>query len=243
MRPQCGDGRVLACARRHLGGQVIDTVIRHGSRVDLPPSAMGSHRVSMIQLPLQARLMPCIGSPTCQPIAPSATSRAVDLAVIVELAETDDLRAPCATNPRTNPVFLHARTSTAALEEVAPPVRLPAPSPGLRPRATRRLRALHLGLHLFRGHSIAYETSRNIATSRPTPRCHVFPEIRRSLTLGCSSPTGPTWWPLRCYAHAASSHRPERVATAPLRRKAPYGNVLDGLHLGHGMGLPSHSWS
>ncbi len=182
MRPLRGGGRVLACARRHLGGQVIDTVIRNGSRVDLPPSAMGSHRVSMIQLPLQARLMPCIGSPTCQPIAPSATSRAVDLAVIVELAETDDLRAPCATNPRTNPVFLHARTSTAALEEVAPPVRLPAPSPGLRPRATRRLRALHLGLHLFRGHSIAYETSRNIATSRPTPRCHVFPEIRRSLT-------------------------------------------------------------
>ena len=102
--------------------------------------------------------------------------------MIVELAETDDLRAPCATNPRTNPVFLHARTSTAALAEVAPPVRLRAPSPGLRPRATRRLRALHLGLHLFRGHPIAYETSLNIATSRLTPRCDVSSEIGRSLT-------------------------------------------------------------
>ena len=34
---------------------------------------------------------------------------------------------------------------------VAPPVRARAASPGLRPRAARRLRALHLGLHLFRG--------------------------------------------------------------------------------------------
>jgi hypothetical protein len=229
MRSQGGGGRILACARRHLGGQVIDTVIRHGSRVDLPPSAMGSHRVSMIQLPLQARLMPCIGSPTCQPIAPSATSRAVDLAVIVELAETDDLRAPCATNPRTNPVFLHARTSTAALEEVAPPVRLPAPSPGLRPRATRRLRALHLGLHLFRGHSIAYETSRNIATSRPTPRCHVFPEIRRSLTA---------WAPRR------ADIRPtlEQVANGEQeqRIREPTRGALGGLWLADGNLVAAH---
>jgi hypothetical protein len=140
MRLHRGGGRVVAHARRHLGGQVSDTVIRHRPRFDLPPAAMGSHRVSMIKLPLQARLMPCIGSPTCQPIAHSATSRTVDLAVIVELAETDDRQAPCATNPRTNPVFLHARTSTAALAEVAPPVPLRAPSPGQRPRATRRLR-------------------------------------------------------------------------------------------------------
>jgi len=146
---------------------------------------LSDRRWELWALPLQARLMPCIGSPTCQPITHSATSRTVDLAVIVELAKTDDHQAPGATNSRTNPVFLNARTSTAALEEVAPPVRPRAPSPSPRPRATRRLRALHLGLHLFRGHPIAYVTSRIIATSRPTPRCDVSSESRRSLRHEC----------------------------------------------------------
>ena len=55
---------------------------------------------------------------------------AVDLPAVVERAEVDDKPAPRAGNPYERLDTIHARTPTAALIEVAPPVRLRAPSPG-----------------------------------------------------------------------------------------------------------------
>ena len=76
-----------------------------------------------------------------------------------QLFELEDHPASRARNRDQNAVGPHEPTSMAALIEVAPPARARAPSPGLRPRATRRLRALHLGLHLFRGHRSLRDTA------------------------------------------------------------------------------------
>jgi hypothetical protein len=95
------------------------------------------------QAPLIARLSFALRNALAAPAA-------IDLSPVIGLAERDDLRASGAANPHEN-LDLHVRTSSAALIEVAPPVRSLAPSPGQRPRATRRLRALHRGLHPFRG--------------------------------------------------------------------------------------------
>lgn len=149
MRPHHGGGRVVAHARHRLGGQVAGTGIRHGRGSTAPSIAMAPHRVTMIEPSFRARLMPRVRRPAGPTVASGA---AVDLASIVALADVEDHRAPRARNRDQNANRLHARTSMAALIEVAPPARSRAPSPGLRPRATRRLRALHLGLHLFRGH-------------------------------------------------------------------------------------------
>jgi hypothetical protein len=149
MRLHCGGGRVVAWARRSLGGQAIGTEFCHRSCRGSHSLATRAHGIAMIISPPRGCLMPRLRQPA--PLTRAALA-AVDLPAVVERAEVDHEPAPRAGNPYENLDTIHARTPTAALIEVAPPVRLRAPSPGLRPRATRRLRALHLGLHLFRGH-------------------------------------------------------------------------------------------
>ena len=80
-------------------------------------------------------------SPTTAPLAP------VYMPAVVGLADVKDPCAPSTTNRYQHRHFFHERTSDAALREVALVGRSRAPCPRLRPRATRRLRALHLGLH------------------------------------------------------------------------------------------------
>jgi hypothetical protein len=55
--------------------------------------------------------------------SPLAAPAAIDLPPVVGPAERDDLRASGAANPHEN-LHLHARTSMAALIEVAPPAAL-----------------------------------------------------------------------------------------------------------------------
>jgi hypothetical protein len=152
MRPHHGGGRVVAHARHRLGGQVAGTGIRHRRGSTAPSIAMAPHRVTMIEPSFRARLMPRVRRPAGPAVASVA---AVDLASIVALADVEDHRAPRARNRDQNANRLHARTSMAALIEVAPPARSRAPSPGLRPRATRRLRALTPGPSSISRSSIA----------------------------------------------------------------------------------------
>ena len=149
MRLHRGGGRVDAHARRGLGGQVIGTGIRHRRREGPTTTAMVAHRVTMIEPTLLARLM----SRICRTARiTTALLAAVDLPAILGLADVEHGRALRTTNRDQDlDGIIHARAPMAALLEVAPHVRLRALSPGQRPRATRRLRALHLGLQLFCG--------------------------------------------------------------------------------------------
>ena len=152
MRLHRGGGRVVAHARRSLGGQVIGTGIHHDFRwhhrctlaspvVDIAGCVVEATAFA----PLMTRLRLALG------ISPTRVV-AVLLSAIVGLAEVDDPRAARAANTHKNLDFIHARTATAALMELAPPVRLRAPSPGQRPRATRRLRGSTPGPSSIRGH-------------------------------------------------------------------------------------------
>jgi len=180
MRLHGGGGSVVAYARRTLGGQAIGTEFCHRSCRGSHSLATRAHGIAMILSPPRGCLMPRLRPPA--PL-PHAALAAVDLPVVVERAEVDDEPAPRAGNPYEHLDIIHVRTETAALMKVAPPVRLRAPSPGQRPRATRRPRALHLGLHPFRRRRIAYAMSRAEATSRTTPRCAEFSGSPRSFTM------------------------------------------------------------
>jgi hypothetical protein len=155
MRLLDGGGRGVACARRHLGGKLIGTLIRHSPRCEPPSRPIRSHRIAVIELTLRARLMSRVGRPSGQTVADLTTARAVDLAVIVDLAEVKDPPAPRATNLRKS----HARTSATVLAELAPPVRPRAPSHGQRPRATRRPGLVTWAFIYFAVEQIAYATS------------------------------------------------------------------------------------
>ena len=113
---------------------------------------------------------------------PATAVVAVDLAAVVGLAEVEEPAAASAANSHQNIDKLHAPTMTAALMKFAPPVRLEAPSPRQRPRATRRLRDANPGPSSFAVEVIDYETTRAVATSRWRPRCNVSSGSRRSLT-------------------------------------------------------------
>jgi hypothetical protein len=144
MHLHSGGGCVVARARPSLLGQLVGTGIRH-RRAGQPSScSMVPHRVAMIEATLPARLMPGVRRTTCIALARLAS---VDLTAILGLAHVENDAAPPAANRDQNAILVHARTSTAAHKELAPPSRLQAPSPGQRPRATRRLREPTLGLH------------------------------------------------------------------------------------------------
>ena len=180
-----GGGRVVARARHGLRDQLPGTGIRHDlHRLDrcMPTSAVVHVPSRVVETtfaaPLIARLRLSSRSALEAPAA-------IDLSAVIGLAEHDDLRASGAANPHENLDF-HARTSSAVLIEVAPPVRSRAPSPGQRPRATRRLRILLLGLHPFRGpRSPTSPRPTSPLLGWPTPRCTVSYGSWRSLT---------TWW-------------------------------------------------
>jgi hypothetical protein len=148
----------------------------------------------MVEPSFRARLMPRVRRPAGLAVASFA---AVDLPSIVVLADVEDHGAPRATNRDQNADGLHARTSMPALIEVAPPARSRAPSPGQRPRATRRLRALHLGLHLFRGLRSLREA---------VAGCHFSADgsMRRFLRISATVKT-------RSSSNARSARRSERI--------------------------------
>ena len=98
-----------------------------------------------------ARLRPT-PSPSAAPLAP------VDVPSIVGLADVEDRSAPSTAKRDEHTAFSHERTSNAALRELARNGRSRAPCPRLRPRATRRLRALHLGLHPLAVGRVPYGT-------------------------------------------------------------------------------------
>jgi hypothetical protein len=150
MRLHHGGGRIVASARRSLGGQVIGTAIRHELRwhhrctLAIPACLIAVRMVpATVSGPLMSRLRNARRLPATAVVA-------VDLAAVIGLAEVEELAAAGAANPHENVDKLHAPTVTAALMKFAPPVRLEAPSPRQRPRATRRLRGRTLGLHLSR---------------------------------------------------------------------------------------------
>jgi hypothetical protein len=146
MRLQDGGGRGVACARRHLGGHLIGTVIRHSRRGEPPPLPVCPHRIPVIELAFLTRLMSRVGRATRQSVADSTTGRTVDLAVIVDLAEMEHLRAPRATNLRESHAHLRDRARRSC------PARPPSGT-FARSASTRdtKARARDLGLHLFRG--------------------------------------------------------------------------------------------
>src|ERR1019366_4307065 len=151
MCPRRGGGRVVAHARSRLGGQVIGTGIRH----DFQASAVVGVARRVVETTFSAPLMARFRLTHRVSLTAFA---AVDLAVVIRLAEVDALRAARTTNPHKN-IDIQAPTATAALMEVAPPERPRAPSPCQRPRATRRLRAPNPGPSSFAAVTIAYAMS------------------------------------------------------------------------------------
>ena len=160
MRLHRGGGRVVAHARRGLGGQAIGTGIRHRQRERPASLAMGAHRVSMVQLTLRARLMPRIRR-TAR--LTSALLAAVDLSAIIELADVEDRCAPRATNRDQHLVDIHASTATAALMKVAPPVRLRAPFPRSASTRDTKAQGSYPWAFIFRGRE---DPLRDVATRR-----------------------------------------------------------------------------
>ena len=160
----CEERRVVTRARQSLGGQVIGTGIRH-ARHEAPPLTIASHRIAMIETAFRTCLVACASCSTRILLTAPAP---VDLASILCLAEKKDDAASCTSNFDQNG-SIHARTLEPALKDVDPLGRFQAPSPALRPRATRRLRSLHLGLHLFRGTSSTTRTREMTPLSRYVP--------------------------------------------------------------------------
>ena len=163
MRIHRGGGRVIAHARRDLGGQVIAAEFRHAFHLRkrcAPASAVvhiaGRVVEATVPTPLMARLRRARSTLLTR-------LAAVDVSAVVGLTEIDDGRAARATNPHENLDIAHARTTAAALMEVARPCALGHLPPGQRSRATRRLRALFLGLHLSRSRRSLRD---------PASRCH-----------------------------------------------------------------------
>ena len=145
-----GGGCVVAHARHGLRHQLIGTGIRHDLHRHhrcMPSSAVVHVASCVIKATFGA---PLISSLRFALRGSLTAAAAVNLPAIIRLAKVHDLPAFGAANPHKD-LHLHARTSTAALIEVAPLVCSRAPSPGQRPRATRRLRIRLLGLHPFCG--------------------------------------------------------------------------------------------
>jgi len=142
-----------------------------------------------------------------------AATAAIDLPAVVGLAEGDDLRALRASDPHEN-LGTHAHTSTAARIEVAPPVRCQAPSPGQRPRATRRLGIATPGPSSISRSPIDYEVTRSRPSSR---RCTDSSGSRRSLTDGCPARRAPRVPYLRLPggARRALPRRPRALDASP----------------------------
>jgi len=141
----------------------------------MPPSSVFNVAGRVIKATVAAPLVAGLRRPFRGAFAPAT---AVDLAAVVGLAERNDRRAHRAADPHEN-LRPHARTSTAARTEVAPPVRSQAPSPGQRPRATRGLRIPTPGPSSISRSPIDYEVTRPSASSW---RCADSSGSRRSLT-------------------------------------------------------------
>ena len=98
----------------------------------MPSLAVRPHRVAMVEKTHRARLM--LRFRLTPPLELTALT-AVDLSSVVELTEITDSPAAAAPNLDQNLDAIHPRTATVALMELAPPVRLRAPSPAQRPLA------------------------------------------------------------------------------------------------------------
>ena len=176
----------------------------------MPPSSVFNVAGRVIKATVAAPLVAGLRRPFRGAFAPAT---AVDLAAVVGLAERNDRRAHRAADPHEN-LRPHARTSTAARTEVAPPVRSQAPSPGQRPRATRRLGIATPGPSSISRSPIDYEVTRSRPSSR---RCADSSGSRRSLTDGCPARRAPRVPYLRLPggARRALPRRPRALDASP----------------------------
>lgn len=153
MRLHHGGGRVDVRAGRSCRGQVNGTGIRHELHWHRRCFQMGAvHRVAICVV-AAPELGPLVPRPRVAPALPSTVivAMAVNLSVVVGLAEVEDLRAASAANPHKFFDKIHARPTTAALLEVAPPGGPRASSPGQRPTRDTRAQGSYPWAFIFRG--------------------------------------------------------------------------------------------
>ncbi len=181
-----GGGRVVAQARQGTGGQANGTGCHH----DLAARPVHYVPRGMVESPLARLLTSRLRRPSRRSPTPLA---AVDVPPVVALADVEDLCAPGAANPHEDPDNFHASAATTALTKLALPVRPLAPSPGQRPRATRRLRAAIPGPSAFAVETIDYETQPQRASFRRMTRGAKFSGSSRPLTARSRSRTNRGW--------------------------------------------------